>query len=107
MSGGGGGGGSDGDYNSQFDRRLETQEPIPAEKHADLLSKLAADTRAWLTEHGLVIRARGTTGDEEGQLDRFAYRYEGDGVVGWVVGDYVRNEAGGLTVLLTVTEHVE
>jgi len=106
-SGGGGGGGSDGDYSSQFDRRLETEGKVGAEAHAELLGKLASDTDAWLSKRGLTVRARGTTGDEGGALDRFMYRYEGDHVVGWVVADGIRNEQGGFTLLLTVTEHLD
>ena len=51
--------------------------------------------RAWLDERGLVIRARGTTGDEEAVLERVCYRYERDGLVGWIALDGIRNEQGG------------
>lgn len=107
LSGAGGGGGSDGDYCSEFDRRLETEGPIAAEAHAALLGKLATDTDAWLGKRGLTVRARGTTVGEDGSLDRFLYRYEGDHVVGWVAADGIRNDKGGFTLLLTVAEHVD
>jgi len=106
MSGGGGGGSSDGAYSSQYDRRLETTTALPAGKHATLIADLARDARAWLDERGLEIRARGTTGDEEKTLDRVCYRYGTGGLVGWLALDGVRNEDGGFTLLVTVTEHV-
>jgi len=106
MSGGGGGGSSEGGYSSQYDRRLETTNALPAAAHATLISDLARDARARLDERGLEIRARGTTGDEEKTLERVCYRYETDGLVGWVALDGIRNEDGGFTLLVTVTEHV-
>lgn len=105
-SGGGGGGGSDGDYSSQFDRRMETTRALPGAAHATLIADLARDVRAWLGERGLEIRARGTTGDEDAVLERVCYRYESDDVVGWIALDGLRNEAGGFTLLVTITEHV-
>jgi len=106
LSGGGGGGGSDGAYSSQYDRRLETTKAVAAERHKGLLKELAATAREWLEGHGFAIRARGTTGDDE-TLDRACYRYEADGIVGWVALDGIRNEAGGFTLLITITEHVD
>ena len=105
-SGGGGGGGSDGAYSSQFDRRLETTEAIPADRHAALIADLARDARAWLDDHGLEIRAKGTTGDENETLERVCYRYEAGGLVGWLALDGIRNEKGGFTLLITIMEHV-
>jgi len=105
-SGGGGGGGSDGAYSSQYDRRRETTRPLAAGEHASLIADLARDVRAWLDDRGLSIRARGTTGDEDAVLERVCYRYERDGVVGWIAMDGLRNESGGFTLLVTITEHV-